>query len=475
MYFSSQGPTRDGRNKPDCAAGGGMILSALSDDIGTPTGPTGYAPDYPQYRWMQGTSMSSPAAAGMIALLLEKNPTWGPSDVVNYIQTYAQGTNGNTNTSPKTDPGTWDPAFGYGLIDLTYMVNYHVSTLPVPSTGTYTFTSGSMDIARATFNSEAMDSIKIELYLDSLPPNMPPGSKALKRFYKITPIQSTGAFSVNLDLYYTDQEFTSSGITAAENTLDLYRWNGSFWEQQFASVDVNTNTLSTTNTTQFSIWAISSTEDASLPVELSFFDAIIGEEGVVLKWTTESEVNHLGFEIFRSEDGEMYRKIASYQTNPALKGSGASSTGKTYQYEDRSVVDNKTYWYKLVSVDFTGETEEFGPVQIVYAKNGYVSDPNSIPATFMLESAYPNPFNPVVHIPLGVPKTDQKNRQIRLQVFDITGRMVKELVNQELVPGSYEFTWDGTGNSGQTLPSGIYFIRMQSPKFNKTIKVMLIK
>lgn len=122
--FSSIGPTATGAQKPDIIAGGTMVLSARSSDATYSDYYIPRAPYTDDFAYMQGTSMASPVAAGAIALLLEKNPTWTPADVMAYLKTHAQGTSNpqglnSTEVKVKTNPNTWDRVFGWGAIDVT--------------------------------------------------------------------------------------------------------------------------------------------------------------------------------------------------------------------------------------------------------------------------------------------------------------------------------------------------------------------
>jgi hypothetical protein len=89
-----------------------------------------------------------------------------------------------------------------------------------------------------------------------------------------------------------------------------------------------------------------------------------------------------------------------------------------------------------------------------------------IPYTFSLFQNYPNPFNPSTNIKYQIPK----NSFVSLKVFDLLGREVQTLVNEKQSAGIYEATFDGTN-----LSSGIYFYKIESPDFSKTMKMVLVK
>ena len=91
---------------------------------------------------------------------------------------------------------------------------------------------------------------------------------------------------------------------------------------------------------------------------------------------------------------------------------------------------------------------------------------NEIPESFSLSQNYPNPFNPQTKIKFGLPEQSF----VKLVLFDVLGRKIGVLVNEELKAGEYEVTWDAT-----TLSSGIYFYRLETNKYNETRKMVLVK
>ncbi len=97
-----------------------------------------------------------------------------------------------------------------------------------------------------------------------------------------------------------------------------------------------------------------------------------------------------------------------------------------------------------------------------------VDDKNTkpVPSSFILYQNYPNPFNPTTKINFVIPKSSVVN----LKVYDILGREVATLVNEEKHPGSYEIEFDGS-----KLSSGVYFYQLNSGSFISTKKMLIIK
>jgi parallel beta-helix repeat protein len=91
---------------------------------------------------------------------------------------------------------------------------------------------------------------------------------------------------------------------------------------------------------------------------------------------------------------------------------------------------------------------------------------NPIPGVFSISQNYPNPFNPLTKINYSIPK----NSNVTLKVFDILGRLVKTLVNEQKEAGYYTVQFDGTN-----LSSGIYFYTIEAGDFRVSKKMVLVK
>ncbi len=90
----------------------------------------------------------------------------------------------------------------------------------------------------------------------------------------------------------------------------------------------------------------------------------------------------------------------------------------------------------------------------------------NVPGEFTLNQNFPNPFNPVTHLEFGIPESGF----VSLIVYDISGKEAAKLVNENLSPGRYEITFNGS-----ELSSGVYFYVLRAGNINITKSMMLIK
>ncbi len=94
-----------------------------------------------------------------------------------------------------------------------------------------------------------------------------------------------------------------------------------------------------------------------------------------------------------------------------------------------------------------------------------------MPDAFALSQNYPNPFNPTTNIRFSLP-TEQR---VRLQVFDVTGSLVKTILDEAISAGNREAAWDGTNTAGAKVASGMYLYRIQAGNFTAVKKMVMLK
>lgn len=91
---------------------------------------------------------------------------------------------------------------------------------------------------------------------------------------------------------------------------------------------------------------------------------------------------------------------------------------------------------------------------------------DDFPKSFSIGQNYPNPFNPVTTFAYSVPT----RARVSIIIYDVSGREVRTLVDEEVEPGFHQTLLHATG-----LPSGVYFVRMVSGRFTDTRKITLLK
>jgi hypothetical protein len=207
-------------------------------------------------------------------------------------------------------------------------------------------------------------------------------------------------------------------------------------------------------------------DDQTLPVQLSSFTAMItAHMNVRLNWVTQSETNVAGFSIYRGVSDDF---VSAEQLNVFIQATNTSQT-QYYAFTDDEVYDSGTYYYWLESRDFNGAGEFFGPVTVALLINE--DNTPGIPVVHGLNNIYPNPFNPSTTIKFGI----ANDTDTRIQIYNMRGQVVRELLDRQLKSGNYSVVWDGKDSLNRTLSSGTYYLRMQVGKDVFTRKLTLMK
>jgi hypothetical protein len=121
---------------------------------------------------------------------------------------------------------------------------------------------------------------------------------------------------------------------------------------------------------------------------------------------------------------------------------------------------------RIINVDDDLIADVSDAVFTIDIVTGLEEDKQSIPSEFNLSQNYPNPFNPVTLIKYQVPEASL----VSIKVYDIIGREVAVLVNEEKSPGNYQVSF-----SSENLASGVYFYKMVAGDFSSVKKMNLLK
>jgi hypothetical protein len=100
-----------------------------------------------------------------------------------------------------------------------------------------------------------------------------------------------------------------------------------------------------------------------------------------------------------------------------------------------------------------------------------VGDEGTMHAPFALKQNYPNPFNPLTHISFSVSVPGL----VELQVYDVSGRPVRTLVEGWREAQHYDVAWDGRDDSGKAVASGVYFYQLEASGYKESKKMVLLK
>ncbi len=151
-----------------------------------------------------------------------------------------------------------------------------------------------------------------------------------------------------------------------------------------------------------------------------------------------------------------------------------------YKREDRATqiaisdLDHRGYLDIIVSKisgsDSLGRLRYYSDIYLANTTLGIISDPGT-PSNFVLFQNYPNPFNPITTIEYEL----RERSQVRLTVYDVSGRLVRVLHQGEQSAGKFKVRWDGTNQMGHDVASGVYLYVLLANQRHATKKMLLTR
>ena len=201
------------------------------------------------------------------------------------------------------------------------------------------------------------------------------------------------------------------------------------------------------------------------------FNSVSAPTGLVANAVAQNKINLIWLDVNTNETGFKIERSTNAGANWILKD---SVTANVLAYSDSLLSPNTIYHYRVYAFNGAGNSGYSNTsFDTTFAVTGIVLS-TEIPTVYKLYDNYPNPFNPVTtilfHIPLSRGVSEGRGVLTSLVVYDLLGREVKTLIKQNLQPGKYTVSFDGSN-----LASGVYFYRIESGSFTEIKKMLMIK
>jgi hypothetical protein len=210
------------------------------------------------------------------------------------------------------------------------------------------------------------------------------------------------------------------------------------------------------------------TLDPTVPVELSSFTAwLTAAHFVDIRWTTQSETDAMGYNVYRNDTQDME---VAYLVNPYMIPATNTSMEAHYNFLDQEATPG-TWYYWLENKNISGTSDFFGPISITITDG---TNGTLVPEINSLSDIYPNPFNPVNSVLNGRYELS-KAENVLIGIYNIRGQKVCTIASGVMNAGAYPIEWNGKDDQGNNATPGVYFLMMTSNGSVATRKLMLIK
>jgi len=200
--------------------------------------------------------------------------------------------------------------------------------------------------------------------------------------------------------------------------------------------------------------------------DLSTFTAQYLDNIPTLYWMTQSEIDNLGWNIYRSINDSSFEN-AEMINIVLIPGQGTTSEPTNYIYPDEDVEANPgdVLWYWLESINFGGGSYIYYPPAYLIIPTA-VEDSHLHLADIVLYQNHPNPFNGSTKISFSLPHPEK----VKIQIYNLKGQLIETLLDENKTAGNHTFEWNA-----EEMSSGIYFMKLLTKERAIVRKLVIIK
>ncbi|MCK9584806.1 MAG: T9SS type A sorting domain-containing protein [Candidatus Cloacimonetes bacterium] len=283
--------------------------------------------------------------------------------------------------------------------------------------------------------------------------------------------------NAGLDLVLSADSFAGATLTINHNlgfipptiaySLGAGAWNIISASDTWTAFQANFTISASKQDSGELIIVFSKSEEGTLPVTLASFTAVLhGHSYVSVDWATASETGVMGYYVLRSDSAD----LAEAEAISGLITAANSAEGAIYNFRDKKLCSNSTYYYWLNNLDFSGAEGYNGPLAVHIDDLGGDAQ-GLVPAITAVLGNYPNPFNCATHLHYALAKA----AEVKVQIYNSRGQLLRTISGQHDLPGYYKLIFDGKDSSGRELSSGVYIYRTQIGKDSFANRMLLLK
>ena len=192
------------------------------------------------------------------------------------------------------------------------------------------------------------------------------------------------------------------------------------------------------------------------PEEFTF---TIEDNSITLSWNPSLDDNFQYYSVQMSTDSLFNSEVLEYYTPDSY-------------YTFNQLEYNIPYYFRVATMVGQNEWSYFSDIVTVTIEFVSTDDQNiEVPFTFSLNQNYPNPFNPSTNITYVLPEASN----VSLNIYDLNGQLIRELVSSSVRAGVHTLNWDGTNINGGKVSAGMYLYTINTGKYTSTNKMILLK